>query len=99
MIARFLNASLQDVAHIQFARDLLVTERLSLVGLGSVASDHETAGDAREVSGQVLGKAVSEILLTGIAAEICEGQNDNRHARSCLRRDPRKSSRWRNGDN
>ena len=51
---------------------------LSLVGEGGVAADHEDAGQARQIRGQALGHAVDEIIMRGIAAQIGEGQNDER---------------------
>ena len=67
-VAAALNAALQNVAHVQFAPDLLHVEGLAFIGECRVARDHERARDAREVGREALGYAIDEILLLGIAA-------------------------------
>ena len=84
-IAGALNAALQHIPHVQLAPDLLQIDMFSLVGEGSVAPDHERAGDAREIGGQALRHAIDEIFLLWIAAEIGEGQDHDGEAwRTCL---------------
>jgi hypothetical protein len=53
---------------------------LCLVAGGRAAADNEGARNAREVGRLTLGDAVDEILLLWIAADIGEGQDDNRKA-------------------
>ena len=71
-------AALQHEAHAELAADLLHLHRLALVGERRVAGDHEQARDLRQVGDHVLGDAVAEILLLGIAAHIGERQHGDR---------------------
>ena len=80
-VAAALHRAFEDIAHVQFAADLLQIDGLALVGEGGVAPDDERAGDAREVGGQALGHAIDEIFLLGIAADIGEGENDDGETR------------------
>ena len=43
--------------------------------------DDEAVGQMREVGGQIVGQAVGEIVLLGVAAEVGERQHDDRQAR------------------
>jgi hypothetical protein len=72
-----LNAALQYVAHVQITPDRLQIDVFSLVAEGSVASDHERTGDAREIGGQALCHTIDEIVLFRVAAEIRERQDNN----------------------
>ena len=80
-VAAALHRTFEHVAHVQFAADLLHVEGLALVGKGGVTGDHERASDAREIGGQALGHAIDEIVLLGVAADIGEGQDDDREPR------------------
>ena len=55
--------------------------RTCLCRKGRIACDDEATGDLREVRGQAFSDAVDEILLFGIAADVGEGQHDNRKVR------------------
>ena len=76
-----LHAAFEHIAHVEIAADLLNVSGLSLVRKGGVAGDDERARNPRKVGGQALGHAVDEILLFGIAADVGEGQHDEREAR------------------
>jgi len=76
-----LHRSFQRITHPEVPADLLHVSRLALVSEGGVARDHEAAGNAREVGGQLVGEHVGEIILSGIAGEIGEGQHHDREAR------------------
>jgi hypothetical protein len=67
------HAALEDMADAERARRLTHFDRLALVGEDRVARDHEQRGHARQVGDDVLGEAVGEILLLGIAADVGEG--------------------------
>ena len=79
-IAAVLNAAFEDIANIQVAADRLHVERLALVSESRVAGDHDGAAETREIGREALRDAVDEMLLLRVAADICEGQNDDRKA-------------------
>ena len=80
-ISAALNAALQDITNVQLAADLLQIDVLAFVGEGRVSANHERAADARQVRCQALSHAVHEIFLLRVAADIGEGQDDDREAR------------------
>ena len=80
-ISATLHAALEQIAHVQFAADLLDVGRLALVGEGGAPADDECAVNARQVGSQALGHAVDEIVLLGPAADVGEGENDDRQTR------------------
>jgi len=80
-VSRPLDAALQHIANVQFAADLLQINVLALKGEGCIASDHESATDARQIRRQAFRDPVDEILLFRVAADIGEWQNDDREAR------------------
>ncbi len=80
VVAVPLDAPFQQIAHTEFAGDLLGIHWPILLGEGAVARDYEHASDPRQISGEVLGNSVPEVLLIGVVAEIGEGQHDNRRA-------------------
>src|SRR5579871_4068597 len=76
-----LDAPLQYVADIQVPPHLLHVEGLALVSKRSVAGDDEGTGNPREIGCETLGHSVDEVLLLGIAADICERKYDEGKAR------------------
>jgi hypothetical protein len=70
--AGVLHRPFEHVAHPKLFSDLLGVDRLALEGEGRVAGDHKGAAQAGEIRRQVLGDAVSEIMLFGIAAQARE---------------------------
>ena len=70
---RFAHRAFEDVAHTQFAPDLLNVNRLALVGEAGIASNDEQPADAAERGGDFLDHAIGEIFLLRIAAHIGEG--------------------------
>src|SRR5689334_1218820 len=76
--ARLAHATFQNVADIQFTRDLGDVDMLSLVDEGVVARDDEQRRYLAEIGDDVLADAVAEILLLRIVAHVDEGQNANR---------------------
>src|SRR5262249_55809555 len=67
--------------HPKFAADLLSVYALAFVRERGIARDHENVLQARQLCGRVVGVSIGEILLLGVFAEICEGQNDDRQPR------------------
>ncbi len=80
-VSAALNAALEDIAHVQFAPDRLHVERLAFVGECGVAGDDVSAPNAREVGREALRDSVDEMFLLRTAADIGEGQDDDREAR------------------
>ena len=72
-----LDAAFENIANVELAPDLLGVDGLALVGEGSVARDDESIGDARKVGGQAFRDAVDKMLVLGVAAKICERQDDH----------------------
>ena len=83
-VSAALNAAHEDITDVQFAPDRLHVERLALVGERRIAGDHDGATNPREVGRQALRDPVDEMLLLRVAADIGEGQNDDREARRAL---------------
>ena len=77
LVTRPAGAPFQHIAHAQFAANLLRVDRLILIGERSVAGDHKHVRDPREISRQILGDTVGEILLLRIVAEIGKRQHYN----------------------
>ena len=76
-----LDAAREDLADVQFAPDLFQVDRLAFVGEGRRAAYDEGAGNARQVGRQALGDAFNEIVPLRPAADIGEGEDDDREAR------------------
>src|SRR6516162_11101125 len=74
-VAAALHRTLKHIADVQLASQLLYVHSFSLEREGRVARNYERAVDARQVCGQALGDTVHEVLLLGIAADVCKGQN------------------------
>jgi hypothetical protein len=77
-VAGLADRAFQHEAHAELAADLLHLHRPALVGEGGIARDHEQRLDLGEIGDQVLGDAVAEILLLGVAAHVGEGQDGDR---------------------
>ena len=74
-IARLAHAAFQDITNAEVGRHLAHIGRLALVGEGGVARDDEQTGHRGQQRDDVLGHAVGEILLFGVAAHIVERQH------------------------
>ena len=79
--AAALNASLEDIANVQFASDLLGVDGLAFVSEGGVARDDEGVGDARKVGRQAFRDPVDEMFVLSVAAKTGERQHHDRQAR------------------
>src|SRR5215472_1391194 len=77
-IASLAHRAFKEVAHPQFAPDLLHINGLSLVGEARVASEDEQPADARQRGDDLLDHAVDEIFLLGIAGNVLERQDRDR---------------------
>ena len=71
------NAAFQHIAHAQFAPDLPHVDRLALVLEARVSGDDEQLREPRQLGDDVIGHAVGEIFLLGVAAHVGEGQNSD----------------------
>ena len=83
--ARPPHAAFEHVADAELAADLFHIDGLALVGKGGAAGDHKAPGDPREISGQIVGDAIGEILLLGIAGEVGKRQHYDRQTRQRAR--------------
>ena len=79
-----LHRAFENIAHAQFFADLLGVDVLALEGEGGVARDHEAVADARQIGGEVLGDAISKIILAWIAREVPERQHHDREMSSAF---------------
>jgi hypothetical protein len=56
---------------------MLYIDGFALEGESGVTRDHERAADERQVPGQALGHAIDEIVLLGIAADVCKREHND----------------------
>src|SRR5215472_11395152 len=75
---RFAHAALEHIADAQVLPDLFDVDGLTLIGEGRVAGDYRKGAPAGEHRNDVLGDAVGEKLLLGVAAEIGKRQDRDR---------------------
>ena len=73
--ARLAHAALEHVLHLELARHLRHVDELALVHERAVARDDGQRRDLAQVGDDVLGDAVAEVLLLGIAAHVDERQH------------------------
>src|SRR6185295_19243942 len=71
-LAGLAHAPLEQKSYSEFLRRLLHPDRLALVGENGIAGDNAKPGDLGQVSDNVLGEAIREILLLGVAAHVVE---------------------------
>src|SRR5947209_19827702 len=76
-VATAAHAAFQDVAHAQFASNLLDVDRPSLVRKARIASNDEQAGEAGQGGGDLFHNAVSKVLLLDIPAHVLERQDSD----------------------
>ena len=69
------DAALQQVADAELLANSADIERFAAEREGGLPRDHEGAGQVGQVGRQVLGNAVGDIGLLGIAAQIFERQH------------------------
>src|SRR5512147_3117507 len=77
-VCRFAHTTLQYVAHAEFAADLFHVNSAALVSECRIASDYEQPFDAREASDDVFDHSVDEVILLGVATQVCKWQHSNR---------------------
>src|SRR5215510_1381118 len=83
-VATSAHAAFQDVAHAQFASNLLDVDGPSLVRKARIASDDEQAGETGQSGDDLLHNAVSKVLLLDVSAHILERQDsDGRFVGDC----------------
>src|SRR6516225_4207463 len=89
------HAALEDIADTKLAADLLWVDGFSFVGECGIASNDEKPAPFRQRSDDVLGNAVDEIFLLGIATDVVKREDCDRGPvgqdprRGRLRRDRR----------
>ena len=74
-VAGFANAPLDDIVNSELARDVLDLDRPALVHERRVSGDNQEIAEPGQLGDDVLGEAVDEELLFGIAAHVDEGQH------------------------
>ena len=72
------DAALDHVANAQLLADPAHVDRTALVLERGVACDHDQAGEPRQLSDDVVGDAVAEILLAWITGDVLERQDGDR---------------------
>ena len=76
--ARLAHAALDDVLDAKLLGDLLRVDRLALVNERRVSRDNEQLAETRQLSENILGDAVGEEFLLGLAAHVDERQDGDR---------------------
>jgi hypothetical protein len=74
---RTLNAAFQHIPNAQVAANLADVDRAPLVCERGLAGDDDKRLEASQRRENVVDHSVSEVVLTGVAGEIGEGQNGN----------------------
>jgi hypothetical protein len=77
-LGRRADTAFDDVADAQFARDDPEIARHVAVDEGRVARHDEEVAEPGQFGRDILDEAVGKPRQRGIAAEICEGQDDDR---------------------
>src|SRR6516162_2960076 len=77
-VAALAHRAFKDIAHAEFATDLLHIDSLSFVREGRIAGDDKEPADARERGDNFLDHAVGEIFLLWITAHVLERQYRDR---------------------
>ena len=88
--AHLSHAPFQNMADLEFARDSRHIDVLALVHKGTVAGNDRQRRDLAQVGNDVLGDAVAEVFLFGIAAHVGERKHADRDARRARRRSGRR---------
>src|SRR6516162_762325 len=71
-------AALEHVTDAELAANLFHVDRFAPVRKCSIPSDHEAAGNLREIGRQIISNPVCEILLLRIIRKVCKRQDDDR---------------------
>src|ERR1700721_4380138 len=83
-VTALLLAAFQYITHSEISADLLYVNAFALVSERGAAGDYKAMANTGEAGGQLLCNDIRQIVLRWIAAQIGEGQNDQRQARSCV---------------
>jgi hypothetical protein len=78
--ARAADAPLDDIANAELAAELFHVSGFALVPKRGVARDDEAVRDAGEIGRQIVGHGIGESVLSGIARQIVERQDNQRQA-------------------
>src|SRR6516165_7373986 len=79
-LPRPAHAALENIADTKLAADLLWVDGFSFVGDCGIASNDEKPAPFRQRSDDVLGNAVDEIFLLGIATDIVKRKDSDRRS-------------------
>ena len=77
LVTSAAHTALEDVSDPEILRHFPGCDGLALIGEGCVAGDDEEAGDLGQIRDQVLGHAIGEVVLLGLAAHVGERQDGN----------------------
>src|SRR5690348_10269433 len=75
------DAALEHIAYAQLLTYCTDVPGLALVAVRGLTRDNEGVLNVREVAGKIIGNAIGQVVVTGIAAEVVEGENDDRKPR------------------
>jgi hypothetical protein len=81
LVGRPADAAFEDVPDTKLPANLSRIGGFALKGEGRVASDHKASGNPRQIRCQIVGDAVGEIFLIGIAGQVRKGEDDHGQAR------------------
>src|SRR5262249_18792979 len=73
--ASLAQAALEDVAHTQVRADLFKIDRFALIRKARIGGDDQEPPPLRQRGDDVLGDAVDEVALLGIAGHVAERQD------------------------
>jgi aerobic carbon-monoxide dehydrogenase large subunit len=97
MVVRAVDATLQQIANAEVGADLLGIDKLSFVAERRAATgDCQARNVGRQIGGEIVDDAVSEVILRGIATEIRKRHDRNRQPSA--RRPGRRRSQQLRGD-
>ena len=82
-LARLSDAAFENVGDVEAPAHLLHVGVLALVGEGRIPRDDRQRRDLRQIGDDVLGDAVGEVFLLGIAAHVGERKHRDRRLRLC----------------
>ena len=74
-VAALAHAAFQHILHAELLGHLAHVGRRALVGKARIAGDHKEPVEPRQRGDDVLGDAVGEIFLLGIARHVLERQH------------------------
>jgi len=77
-VAQLPHAAFQCIAHAKVLAERAHVHRLTLIGICRLTRDDEHPRHTGQIGRQVFGNGIGQIILGPIAAQILEGQHDDR---------------------